>query len=455
MAKTDFEKEKQAFVAGKANSLRLGGYGGTVHVRALNGVVRMEVSKPRRKQRNLGPDSKRLRAEAVETAEAFLHRLQGTAPSRPKPARAAEDTVGAPLLVYHIWQHRLQSVLPGTPEEALLEWKRKDLAAHYRSLPTNVRAQAKAEDTARGIMDSARRLNNTRALPFEAEYDALEPENLNRHVRGLLAAGRSAHTAKSDVGRFGTAIREYARARPKRWGRDRFDVTQGVGKITTAHIQPDEVGEENAQRLISRLRAMGFWRTEAAARVALGSARRVGAISGGRSGLHEENPPLTALDFREEEDGGGLQVCWRAEVQKGRSFGRGDVEQPATVGLEETYRWLVSDHPNPLGPEHPLIWDEKDPTRPAPYYGLRYEFTLAWKAEFGEERPKGLLWHSFCYTTITTLVDEVGASGAAEFTGRSVETVLKIYKRRRPAKQKEIASALDRVRGLRREPRGP
>lgn len=446
MNEKELEKAKKKFLSRATDAVRLGGYGGTVHVEVVKGVVRLRSSKPKRKQKDLGPDSKPLRAQALRVADAILEKVSGTPRQSPVPAKPAraEDRAGAPLLVYHIWQHRLQNVLPEAPPEALMEWGRKEVAAHFRSLSPNLRAAGLAQDSVCGILDSARRLHRSGALPFEKEYDELEGETLNQYVRNTLAQGKSPHTAKSDVRRFGTAVRAYAQARTKRWG-DRKDVTKGVRPISTKHVEPPEVGEEVAQRLIRRLREIDAWRGEASSRIALASGRRVGAISGGRDGLHLENPPLTANDFTETPQG-GVEVCWRGTVQKGGAYDRGDVVQPATAGLEEAYRWLVKEHPNPLGPKHPLIWDAKDPRRPAAYDDLRYEFSQAWKAEFGKERPSRLLWHSFCRTTITTLVDEVGASAAAEFTGRSVETVLRIYKRRRQEKQVETARALDQIR---------
>src|SRR5690606_37469668 len=83
-------------------------------------------------------------------------------------------------------------------------------------------------------------------------------------------------------------------------------------------------------------------------------------------------------DFRRTEDG-IVEVRWRAAAQKGKGYGRGDVVLPATRQLEVVYRWLTRFHPNPLGPEYPLIWAEDDPTQAEPYHRLRRELAKAWR----------------------------------------------------------------------------
>jgi hypothetical protein len=183
--------------------------------------------------------------------------------------------------------------------------------------------------------------------------------------------------------------------------------------------------------------------------IADATARRVGSISGGRVDLHLDAPPLCASDFRRSE-GGVLEVIWRADAQKGRGFGRGDVAHPATRQLELVYRWLSRFHPNPVGAQYPLIWAEEDPSRPESYDRLSRELEEAWIEEFGEEKPKGLGWHAFCRTTITTLADEVGMLAAAEFTGRSVRMIERTYKRARRETAYAAARRLDEVRRGRR-----
>jgi hypothetical protein len=179
--------------------------------------------------------------------------------------------------------------------------------------------------------------------------------------------------------------------------------------------------------------------------VAHATARRVASISGGREDLHLDAPPLCASDFRRSGYDGALEVVWRADAQKGRSFGRGDVAHPATRQLELVYRWLTRYHPNPLGPDHPLIWAEDDPSRPETYDRLSYELEGAWRAEFGEDKPTRLGWHGFCRTTITTLADTVGMLTAAEYTGRSVRMVERTYKRARRETAHAAARLLDAV----------
>jgi hypothetical protein len=231
---------------------------------------------------------------------------------------------------------------------------------------------------------------------------------------------------------------------PGRWG-NRPDPTEQMVDIDTSHVRPDEIGEEVAEGLLSTLRDMGEWRAYASAGIAHATARRIGAISAARYGLHIDAPPLTANDLRIGEDG-SAEVVWRAAAQKGRGFGHGDVVLPAPALLEEVIRWVAEAHPNPLGPDHPLIWDATDPTRAESYDRLNYVLGKAWKKAFGVAKPSRLGWHAFCRTTITTLVDATSIEAAAEFTGRSIDTIERIYKRVRRPRQLDTARKLDQVR---------
>ncbi|HEX6938262.1 MAG TPA: hypothetical protein VF158_02530, partial [Longimicrobiales bacterium] len=88
------------------------------------------------------------------------------------------------------------------------------------------------------------------------------------------------------------------------------------------------------------------------------------------------------------------------------------------------------------------------------YTAVRATFVDAWRATHdNQDPPKGMKFHAVCYTAITTLVDTVGLERTAEFVGRSVQTIERIYKRVRPATQLETADALDAVRGHKRRGR--
>ena len=173
-----------------------------------------------------------------------------------------------------------------------------------------------------------------------------------------------------------------------------------------------------------------------------GSGRRVGAIGADRLGWGADG--LRRTDFSVE--GGRLHVTWRAAAAKGKSYGRGDEELVATRLVAVAYRWLRRCHPNPLGPEHPLIWSPDDPTRPVTYAALNRAFKEAWRVAFNEDAPRGVAFHGFCRTVVTTIVDALGMSHAAEYTGRTIRTIERHYKRRRSQTQVRTTAVLDEIR---------
>ena len=298
------------------------------------------------------------------------------------------------------------------------------------------------------IIQAARRMDRDGVAKLDSDVAAIQPGHLIRWMKGQLGAEASPHTLTTYFRRFRTAIRMYRRAWPDQWA-DRRDPTENVSPPSTTHVAPPEIGEENAARLHDTLRRRGEWRTLATALIALESGRRVGAIAADRPGLHIDAPPLCGRDFA-VSPAGILEVTWRANAQKGRSYGAGNVVVPCTRRLAAVRRWLARYHANPLGANHPLIWDEDDPTRAAKYDSLNRAFTKAWAATFKKKKERGLSFHGYCRTVVTTVGDEESIQAAAEYTGRSVDTAAKIYKRRRPTKLRETARLLDRVRGRRR-----
>lgn len=176
----------------------------------------------------------------------------------------------------------------------------------------------------------------------------------------------------------------------------------------------------------------------------------MGAVGGRRRGGHLEGPRLTAADLKPEGERYLLTI--RGEIRKrtGGSHGpRHGVERevPATESLSRLLRWLLRTHPNPLGPEHPLIWDAEDPTKSASYDDLRTELDEAWLEEFEEPRPKEVLFHSIIRTLITTLIDNsASVAEVAAFTGRGVPVILQRYYRPRPETTRRTGNMLGELR---------
>ena len=439
-----YRARRSAFIAGQLDNLRIGGYGGTMTVRVVQDGVLIRTSRPKRRQRLLRPNSRSVREAAVQAAEEALERLRGGRQHRTDAIPRRKAGPAGVITPRDVWLAYLRLRLGAIPEDEILGWGRKDVVAYMRRLPPTVRAGAPSPAYMYSVVQAARRLDRDGVVPLDANLADIQPGDLDEWATTQLASGASPHTVVTYLTRFRNAVRRYQEKYPHKWG-DLLDPTRGIVKIGTRAIQPPEIGEERAVRLMARLRARGAWRALAATMIAHATGRRIGSISGARDEIHLDAPPLCAADFRRTEDG-ILEVRWRAAAQKGKGYGRGDVVLPATRQLEEVYRWLTRFHPNPLGPEYPLIWAEDDPTQAEPYHRLRRELAKAWREEFGEPKPRGLCWHSFCRTTISTIADELGTLAAAEYTGRSPRTVEKVYKRLRPQTARLTAQRLDDVR---------
>jgi hypothetical protein len=450
--KADMQR-KERFVDGDISELRIGGYGGTVTLKSSATSILMTTTKPKRRQKTYEPNSRQIRETLVRAAETGLKKLGG---SRRRPSIPAARTKGrADLLTNRdVWVAYLESLVGPVPEDCL-GWGRPAIEHFLLGFEPEQRRQLPACDSISAICQAARSLHAEGVVPLDANFDDCEAGKLSKWAKERMLDRDnplSAHSVKTYLWRYRTAIRTFSDLWPHRWG-GRVDPTRFVKKIPTAHIKPPEIDDEQARALITRMMKSGKWRVTATASVAHSTARRVGAVAGRRTGLHLDAPPLTAADFHEEADG-TLMVTWRADVAKGKAYLQGDVVQPATEVLKRVYRWLVSTHPNPLGPEHPLIWDQEDPSRAASYASLRAELDVAWREAFGAPRPKGLLWHGFSRGTITTISDLISIQAAAEFSGRSVRTAADVYKRTRPATQVRIAQQLDVARGTVPTPRG-
>lgn len=444
MTDRQYRERRRAFIAGQVETLRIGGYGGTITVRIVQNGVLIQTTRPKRRQRLLRPNDRNIREMAVQAAEEAFERLRG---GRQHPADEIPRRKAAPAGVItprDVWLAYLRLRLGAIPEDEILGWGRKDVVAYVRRLPPTARAGAPSLSYIYSVLQAARRLDRDGVVPLDANLADIQPGDLDEWATTQLASGTSPHTVVTYLTRFRNAVRRYQEKYPHKWG-DLLDPTRGIVKIGTSAIQPPEIGEGRAVRLMARLRARGAWRALAATMIAHATGRRIGSISGARDEIHLDAPPLCAADFRRTEDG-ILEVRWRAAAQKGKGYGRGDVVLPATRQLEVVYRWLTRFHPNPLGPEYPLIWSEEDPTRAEPYHRLRRELAAAWREEFGEPKPRGLCWHSFCRTTISTIADLKGTLAAGEYTGRTQRTVETIYKRVRPETALLTVQCLDDLR---------
>jgi hypothetical protein len=432
---TSLQKRIRRFEEGRTDGVKLGGYNGTVHVEVVREQVRVRVATTNR-QRIVGPDLKEVRTEAVRVARECLEELRsGEREQRPQP-RPRPQRQRQAIVVRDVWRRWLE-VRALVPPEALA-WRRRRLLTHFEKQTKATRHKRPSFDSVNNVLQAARRLDRHGVLRFEAPLEAISTGTLERYVSERLDSGASPDTLKADLGRFRTAVRYFRKKWPSEWG-DRHDPTDGLDRIETPRKEGEgaEIGEGKAPTLLRTLLELGRWRAYAAAVIAYHTGRRIGAIGGMRIGLHLNGPPLCASDFRVLPDGTAT-VTWRTAAAKGAGYGSGDREQPCSQELSDLVSWLQQKHPNPLGPDHPLIWSPRNPRSAVSYEALTGALAKAWEQAFGEPKPKGLGWHGFVRTTVTTIADQFGTLAAAEVTGRSERVVLSRYKVRRQAHQKAV-----------------
>lgn len=418
-------EEIQRFVAGKSGRLRFGGYGDTVKVLRKDGVVVVEALQPKRKQKTVGPDGPETRRLAVAVARGVYQNL----PWGGARSMALRTPVASPqgLTVGDIWKGFFRFKLPGAPDD-VLEWGPRRILEYYADRSPAARKQLDSSDYIASNLTAARHLHREAVAPFHHLIDSVTETDLIDWRIKVLDRGLRERTVHTYQRRFEVAIRTFARKYPDLWEGHR-DPTGTLDAVTITEAPPAEITDDQALALFDAFLELGEWRGLAAALIAFSSGRRIGEIAAKRSGKHLDDLPLRAADFEIEPEE-RPKVVWRAGPRKKRGFGRGDVMQDAPSLLSATVEWLVREHPNPAGPEYPLIWNADDPTQAETYDRLSAQLTRAWKHAFHEERPTGVAWHGYCRGTITTIVSRLGVKAAADFTGRTVETTLKYVRTR-------------------------
>lgn len=436
------EDLKHLFVTGQVDKITLGGYRGTVHAEGTGAAVRMWITYPRARERTYAPDARVTRERVFDAAQEVLQHLRGSSRrTRTSVPAAPRDRPLTLLTPREMWLAYLQQKHHALPDD-VLGWNRERLEAYMRGMNRHSLHNSLAFGGFNTILQAARRLHKDGIVPLDGDFDAITKARLNEYVTAQLAAGASPNTLKTYLRRFGTVVRYFADAHPDRW-KNRADPTKGLRKIRTDYIKPPAISERQATRLMQVLLDRGEWRAYAAAVIAHETGRRVGAITASRRGAHLRARPLCATDFTVSPDG-TVEITWRGAAQKGSPTD--DVTLPATKPLANVYWWLLENHPNPKGPDHPLIWSERNPAQAEPYDRLQRAVDKAWRQAFATERPNYLGWHSFIRGTITTIGDRLGLLAAAEYTGRTLGTTARHYKRVRDAQQLRTVEALERER---------
>lgn len=104
--RTDEEK----FIAGSVDTWRAGGYGGTVHVWAEGGQLKIRWTKPQRRQETWAEDTQANRRELVDVAREVAAQIRaGGGLSAVKTDAPDPITYGA------IWDRYIKAKWPGIP----------------------------------------------------------------------------------------------------------------------------------------------------------------------------------------------------------------------------------------------------------------------------------------------------------------------------------------------------
>lgn len=137
-------------------------------------------------------------------------------------------------------------------------------------------------------------------------------------------------------------------------------------------------------------------------------------------------------------------VVWRAEFAKGTAYGRGDVVMPMTPLHRAAVLWALEHHPNPNGPEAPLIYRTRNPAEPMRQSAADRQLKRL-EERAGVQRAPGRAFHGFCRAAITLVSDLFGDEVASEFTGRKPETIRRYsYKKIVPKTMQKVAAGMER-----------
>jgi hypothetical protein len=232
----EIETRRAQFVAGEIDELNLTRYGAKVKLNASDGAVQLYVSHPRRRQIKRRPDRPELRKKMLEAADKWLADLQ--APPPPKGKANLNPDIVTPR---EIWLSCVEAKLGVVPDD-VLNWGRRSLEIHYPMMKAKERQIAPTFASVMHVLVAARTLDTAGAVPLDCEIGTLKPADLNRYVSDVLKKGGSPHTPMMYLRRFHTAVEQFRRTRPERWGAH-IDPTVGMDPVKTILIKTEEIGD--------------------------------------------------------------------------------------------------------------------------------------------------------------------------------------------------------------------
>lgn len=428
------KETRENFEAGKVNAWSAGAYGQTVRVFLEAGKLKLSYKNPangKQKQRTLfGADSRELRKRAAAIAVKKSEELRAGAAEKVEK----EDRRGDAITIFEV-AHLYMQRAPGFPAH-LFDPEKKGVKTvveeWYATLPQKTR-EARTTPTAKtlwGDVYAFRRLFQHPRFRRDRPVLQLEPADASAYVADVTAKGGSPRTPVNDVDRLSCAIRYVQTQHRASVGLPYNPLDGRVVDRTRAEVAAYEPEEISALLEAARRGEPGpsQWQVRAAVRIAQ-SGRRRGSILA-----------LTLSDH-DLENG---SVKWEAEHAKGEAYGRGDETLRMTADHLEAVLEIVEKHPNPLGPDAPLLWAEGDPSRPIGESAIDRQLRRL-EIAAGVTHQPGRGFHGFCRSTITKIADALGDGPAAEYTGRTVETIRRYsYKKKTGAMMDRAAEVMNR-----------
>jgi len=433
------KESRQNFESGKVDGWTAGEYGSQVRVVVHRGKIKLKFRHPRTGRRVqetvFTADTTKTRKAGTSLASTMAERIRGGNLAQIESTETVDTlTVRKVLLLYLRRFPGFPDHLLAAPSSKLREW--------HAALPDETRALKtvpKASTLVSDVYGFRRLLLDNRFRGDRLVLD-LEPGDATSYFTDWVARGGSPRTGTNDIDRLSCAVNYVIRQHRRSIGLTYNPLDGRVLDRTKADI--DSYSQEEMEALwgsAPELAAEGQWHVLVAAGI---------ASSGRRSGS------IRALTLADHDLEAGT-VTWRAEVAKGEGYGRGDDVRPMTDLHRKAVEWASEHHPNPEGPEHPILWRTggktlpEDPRQSVPYSTLWGQLQRL-EVLAGVEHREGRGWHAFRRSVATFLADTVGDGKASEFVGMTTETLRKFgYKKVQPQAMEEAREALDQ--GFRKE----
>lgn len=443
---------RKRFEAGSIDRWSAGGYGYSVKLFSKAGKLKVSfqhrVTKRTKTQTLFAVDSRELRKQATAIAVTMAEQLREgrvAEEEREPRGRRLED-----LTVFDVCLLYMRDRVPGFTA-AEFELMEKALGEWYDRLPPAV-LEMSTTPARSTVTRDVRGFQFLWSATYEDEYGEvrqpfardrrvveIEPADATNLMSALIQKGRSPRTVTNEHDRLSAAFRHVMRQYRTSIGLTFNPIDGRKADRSKAEIpmwEPEEIQKlrATAQKWTQEGRPWQIF-------VALG------LLSSGRR--RQSILALTAADH--DFDAG--TVTWRATAAKAQNYGRGDSVRPMTSMHRSAVLWAIENRPNPLGPEHPLLWMESDPTRSINEEHLYWQFREVEKAAGVEHKPMRAI-HSMRRTVVTLVADALGDGRAAEFVDMTVETVRAFsYKQTQAHVLEETARTIDKL--LPREQESP